>query len=150
MTGQISGPVRAGYLTGQWLPGTFDRWQNLTGHIAYRLFDQKNWPVICWVCEVMRSCDVGSYDYHKHCTTATHVRAKPTPWAEAAVEIDWQIAPTRVSDNADRVSLLLRPYWRRIGGRKCLRCRDVTVYITVIYDYEQTRLITRHTLLLII
>jgi len=26
-------------------PGTYDRWQNLTGHIAYRLFDLNMWPV---------------------------------------------------------------------------------------------------------
>jgi len=60
---------------------------------------------------------------------AMHVWARPTPRAGAAVEIDWQVAPTRRSDDADRGSLLLRPYRRRIGGRECLRCWDVTVYI---------------------
>ena len=74
------------------------------------------------------------------CTGATHVRARPTPRAGAALEIDWQVAPTRGSDNADRGSLLLRPYRRRIGGRECLRCRDDAVYIN--YNI----LITQHTL----
>jgi len=30
----------------------------------------------CWVWEIMKSYDVGSYDYHIR--SATHVRARPT------------------------------------------------------------------------
>jgi len=67
MTGQTSGHHKDGCLTDRSWSGAFDRWQNLTGHIAYRIFDRLpvKYPVLFYWCFlIIHGCATGRLMYH--------------------------------------------------------------------------------------